>query len=66
MIGTGFIGLEVAASLRALDVAVTLATGGRPLFGAFGSADFSAYLDGLYREQRRRAPRRGAGRAPTP
>ena len=50
VIGTGFIGLEVAASLRALDVAVTLATGGRPLFGAFGSADFSTYLDGVYRE----------------
>jgi 3-phenylpropionate/trans-cinnamate dioxygenase ferredoxin reductase subunit len=51
VIGTGFIGLEVAASLRALDVEVRLATGGRALFGAFGSGDFSAYLDGLYREQ---------------
>jgi 3-phenylpropionate/trans-cinnamate dioxygenase ferredoxin reductase subunit len=51
VIGTGFIGLEVAASLRALGVAVTLATGGRPLFGSFGSADFSAYLDALYRER---------------
>jgi 3-phenylpropionate/trans-cinnamate dioxygenase ferredoxin reductase component len=51
VIGTGFIGLEVAASLRALGVEVTLATGGRPLFGAFGSDDFSKYLDGLYRER---------------
>ncbi len=51
VVGTGFIGLEVAASLRALDVEVTLATAGRPLFGALGSADFSAYLDGLYRER---------------
>jgi 3-phenylpropionate/trans-cinnamate dioxygenase ferredoxin reductase component len=51
VIGTGFIGLEVAASLRAVGVEVTLATGGRPLFGSFGSADFSTYLDGLYHEQ---------------
>jgi 3-phenylpropionate/trans-cinnamate dioxygenase ferredoxin reductase component len=51
VIGTGFIGLEVTASLRTLGVAVTLVTGGRPLFGAFGSADFSVYLDRLYREQ---------------
>ncbi len=51
VIGTGFIGLEVAASLRALDIAVTLATDGRPLFGALKSTEFSAYLDGLYREQ---------------
>ena len=49
VVGTGFIGLEVAASLRQLGTEVTLATGGRPLFGAFGSADFSAYLDDLYR-----------------
>jgi 3-phenylpropionate/trans-cinnamate dioxygenase ferredoxin reductase subunit len=51
VIGTGFIGLEVSASLRALDAEVTLSTGGRPLFEAFGSSDFSAYLDGLYRER---------------
>ena len=51
VIGTGFIGLEVAASLRALGLEVTLATGGRPLFGSFGSTDFSAYLDAVYREQ---------------
>ena len=51
VIGTGFIGLEVTASLRALGVEVTLSTGGRPLFEAFGSSDFSTYLEGLYREQ---------------
>jgi NADPH-dependent 2,4-dienoyl-CoA reductase/sulfur reductase-like enzyme len=50
VIGTGFIGLEVAASLRARDVDVMLVTDGRPLFGSFGSGDFSAYLDDLYRE----------------
>jgi 3-phenylpropionate/trans-cinnamate dioxygenase ferredoxin reductase component len=49
VIGTGFIGCEVCASLRALGVDVLLATGGRPLFGALGSSDFSAYLERLYR-----------------
>jgi NADPH-dependent 2,4-dienoyl-CoA reductase/sulfur reductase-like enzyme len=49
VIGTGFIGCEVSASLRALDVEVLLATGGRPLFGALASPDFSAYLERLYR-----------------
>jgi NADPH-dependent 2,4-dienoyl-CoA reductase/sulfur reductase-like enzyme len=51
VIGTGFIGLEVAASLHALDVYVMLVTGGRRLFGAFGSDDFSAYLEDLYVER---------------
>jgi 3-phenylpropionate/trans-cinnamate dioxygenase ferredoxin reductase component len=51
VIGTGFIGLEVTASLRALGVEVTLSTGGRPLFESFRSPDFSTYLDGLYREE---------------
>jgi 3-phenylpropionate/trans-cinnamate dioxygenase ferredoxin reductase subunit len=51
VIGTGFIGLEVTASLRALGVEVTLVTGGRPLFGAFGSDDFSSYLRSLYLAQ---------------
>jgi 3-phenylpropionate/trans-cinnamate dioxygenase ferredoxin reductase subunit len=51
VIGTGFIGLEVAASLRAQDVAVTLSTGGHALFESFGSSDFSTYLNGLYAEQ---------------
>jgi 3-phenylpropionate/trans-cinnamate dioxygenase ferredoxin reductase subunit len=50
VIGTGFIGCEVTASLRALEVDVALATGGRPLFGSLGSADFSAYLERLYRD----------------
>ena len=48
LIGAGFIGCEVCASLCALDVEVTLVTGGRPLFGGFGSGDFSAYLYDLY------------------
>jgi 3-phenylpropionate/trans-cinnamate dioxygenase ferredoxin reductase component len=51
VIGTGFIGMEVTASLRALGVDVTLVTGGRPLFGSFGSTDFSAHLDRVYRDQ---------------
>src|SRR5438094_9613058 len=51
VVGTGFIGLEVTASLRSTGVDVTLATGGRPLFERFRSTDFSAYLDGLYRAQ---------------
>ena len=51
VIGTGFIGLEVSASLRVLGVDVTLVTAGRPLFGTFGSADFSAHLDRVYRDQ---------------
>ena len=51
VIGTGFIGLEVSASLRALGLDVTLATGGRPLFGSFGSSEFSGFLDELYRER---------------
>ena len=51
VIGTGFIGMEVAASLRALGVDVTLVTGGRRLFGSFGSTDFSAHLDAVYRDQ---------------
>ncbi len=51
VIGTGFIGMEVAASLCALGVDVTLVTGGRALFGSFGSADFSAHLARVYGEQ---------------
>ena len=51
VVGTGFIGLEVTASLRSTGVDVTLATSGRPLFESFRSTDFSAYLDGLYRAQ---------------
>jgi 3-phenylpropionate/trans-cinnamate dioxygenase ferredoxin reductase subunit len=51
VIGTGFIGLEVAASLRALGVDVTLSTGGHALFESFASTDFSAYLDALYADK---------------
>ncbi len=51
VIGTGFIGLEVAASLRALDVEVTLSTGGHALFESFGSSEFSAYLAEVYPER---------------
>ena len=51
VVGTGFIGLEVAASLRALGVEVRLSTGGHALFESFGSDEFSAYLRRLYPEQ---------------
>ena len=47
--GGGFIGLEVAASLRGLDVAVTLIHRGSGLFEQFGCEPLSAELVSLYR-----------------
>jgi NTE family protein len=51
VVGTGFIGLETAASLRALGVEVTLVGSGRALFGALGAPSFSEHLASTYRAQ---------------
>ena len=50
VIGGGFIGMEVAASLRQLGLAVTLIHLGRGLFDQFGSDALSEELAALYRE----------------
>jgi NADPH-dependent 2,4-dienoyl-CoA reductase/sulfur reductase-like enzyme len=50
VVGGGFIGMEVAASLRRLGFEVTLIHLGTGLFDQFGSADFSDELAALYRE----------------
>jgi NADPH-dependent 2,4-dienoyl-CoA reductase/sulfur reductase-like enzyme len=50
VVGGGFIGMEVAASLRQLGLEVTLIHRGSGLFDQFGSADFSDELAALYRE----------------
>jgi NADPH-dependent 2,4-dienoyl-CoA reductase/sulfur reductase-like enzyme len=50
VVGGGFIGMEVAASLRRLGLEVTLIHLGTGLFDQFGSADFSDELAALYRE----------------
>jgi len=49
VVGGGFIGMEVAASLRSLDVDVTLVHSGSGLFEQFGSEQLSKELVGLYR-----------------
>jgi NTE family protein len=51
VVGTGFIGLETAASLRAVGVDVTLVGTGRALFEALGAPVFSDYLAETYRDQ---------------
>ena len=51
VVGGGFIGMEVAASLRQLGVAVTLIHFGGGLFDQLGSEQLSADLLALYREQ---------------
>jgi 3-phenylpropionate/trans-cinnamate dioxygenase ferredoxin reductase subunit len=48
--GSGFIGMEVSASLRALDREVALVYRDE-LYGQFGVAELSSALDGLYREK---------------
>jgi 3-phenylpropionate/trans-cinnamate dioxygenase ferredoxin reductase subunit len=48
VIGTGFIGLETAASMRSIGVDVTLVASGRALFGALGAPAFSEHLAGVY------------------
>jgi NADPH-dependent 2,4-dienoyl-CoA reductase/sulfur reductase-like enzyme len=50
VIGTGFIGLEATASLRARGVEVTIVDGGSAPFQALGAPDFSSFLVELYRE----------------
>jgi NADPH-dependent 2,4-dienoyl-CoA reductase/sulfur reductase-like enzyme len=49
VVGGGFIGMEVAASLRQLGLAVTLIHLGRGLFDQFGSDALSDELAALYR-----------------
>jgi len=50
VVGGGFIGMEVAASLRQLGLAVTLIHLGRGLFDQFRSPELSNELAELYRE----------------
>ena len=50
VVGTGFIGLEVTASLRARGVEVTIVDAATAPFQALGAPDFSAFLAELYRE----------------
>jgi NTE family protein len=50
VVGGGFIGMEVAASLRQLGLAVTLVHMGQGLFDQLGSPDLSDELLALYRE----------------
>ena len=50
IVGTGFIGLEVAASLDARGVEVTLVDRAALPFEALGAERFSAYLVDLYRD----------------
>jgi NTE family protein len=51
VVGGGFIGMEVAASLRQLGLDVTLIHMGRGLFDLLGSPELSEQLLGLYRER---------------
>jgi NADPH-dependent 2,4-dienoyl-CoA reductase/sulfur reductase-like enzyme len=50
VVGGGFIGMEVAASLRQLGLTVTLIHLGRGLFDQFHSSELSDELAALYRE----------------
>lgn len=50
IVGGGFIGMEVAASLRQLGLTVTLIHLGRGLFDQLGSRELSDQLLALYRE----------------
>src|SRR5438552_879818 len=51
VVGTGFIGLEVTASLRTLGVDVTIVDIGTEMFPAAEAPPLSAYLADLYRER---------------
>ncbi len=51
VVGGGFIGMEVAASLRQLGLNVTLIHLGSGLFDQFGSPELSDELASLYRER---------------
>jgi NADPH-dependent 2,4-dienoyl-CoA reductase/sulfur reductase-like enzyme len=50
VVGGGFIGMEVAASLRRLGLEVTLAHLGKGLFDQLGSRELSDHLASLYRK----------------
>ena len=51
VVGAGFIGMEVTASLTQLGVHVTLLHRGQGLFEVLGAPPLSAYLSRLYEEQ---------------
>jgi 3-phenylpropionate/trans-cinnamate dioxygenase ferredoxin reductase component len=51
VVGAGFIGMEVTASLTQLGVHVTLLHRGQGLFEVLGAPPLSAYLSLLYQEQ---------------
>jgi 3-phenylpropionate/trans-cinnamate dioxygenase ferredoxin reductase subunit len=51
VVGTGFIGLETAASMRSIGTEVTLVATGRPLFGSLGAPPFSDHLVEVYSAQ---------------
>lgn len=51
VVGAGFIGMEAAASLRQLGIAVTLIHMGSGLFDILGSAELSDALSRLYEEK---------------
>ena len=51
IVGTGFIGLETAASLRAVGVEVSLLGSDHALFNALGAPPFSQHLESVYRAQ---------------
>jgi NADPH-dependent 2,4-dienoyl-CoA reductase/sulfur reductase-like enzyme len=48
VVGTGFIGLETAASMRSIGVDVTLVASGHELFGALAAPPFSEHLARVY------------------
>lgn len=50
VVGGGFVGMEVAASLRALDLEVSLLDRGARVFAQLGSSQLSDELGDLYRE----------------
>ena len=49
VVGTGFIGLETTASLRAIGLDVTLVDAGDALFAALEAPPFSQHLEEVYR-----------------
>ena len=51
VVGTGFIGLETAASMRMIGVDVTLVASGHALFGALAAPPFSEHLARVYEAQ---------------
>jgi NADPH-dependent 2,4-dienoyl-CoA reductase/sulfur reductase-like enzyme len=51
VVGSGFIGIEVAASLTELEIDVTLVSRNVDLFAHLGSPEISEHLVGLYRQR---------------